>query len=77
MSHLSWLCFIKFYNSFHYCWFQTTKDLNEADKKRREEFKEYEMQKKFEQEQKLKGNGNKLGFILITVECLHILESNC
>ncbi|XP_033224026.1 nucleobindin-2 isoform X2 [Belonocnema kinseyi] len=33
---------------------QTTKDLNDADEKRREQFKAYEMQKKFEQEQKLK-----------------------
>ncbi|XP_008210721.1 nucleobindin-2 isoform X1 [Nasonia vitripennis] len=33
---------------------KTTKDLDEADKKRREEFKEYEMHKKFEQEEKLK-----------------------
>ncbi|XP_058805477.1 nucleobindin-2 isoform X2 [Phymastichus coffea] len=33
---------------------KTTKDLDEADKKRREEFKEYEMNKKFEQEEKMK-----------------------
>lgn len=33
---------------------QTAKDLEEADKKRREEFKEYEMHKKFEQEEKMK-----------------------
>ncbi|XP_043286653.1 nucleobindin-2 isoform X2 [Venturia canescens] len=31
---------------------KTTADLNEADKKRREEFKEYEMQKKFEEDEK-------------------------
>lgn len=33
---------------------QVRKDLAEADRKRREEFKEYELQKKFETEQKLK-----------------------
>lgn len=39
---------------------QTTQDLAEADKRRREEFKEYEMQKKFKEEQKMKGNtGNR------------------
>lgn len=32
---------------------KTTEDLAEADKKRREEFKEYEMQKEFEKQQKL------------------------
>jgi len=32
---------------------QTTNDLEEADKKRREEFKRYEMEKKFEKEQRL------------------------
>ncbi|KYN26939.1 PREDICTED: nucleobindin-2 isoform X2 [Trachymyrmex cornetzi] len=34
---------------------KTTKDLAEADKRRRQQFKEYEMQKKFEEEQKMKG----------------------
>lgn len=34
---------------------QTTHDLAEADRKRKEEFKEYEMQKKFEQEIKMEG----------------------
>ncbi|XP_011145754.1 nucleobindin-2 isoform X2 [Harpegnathos saltator] len=34
---------------------KTTQDLAEADKRRREEFKEYEMKKKFEEEQKMKG----------------------
>ncbi|XP_067216275.1 nucleobindin-2 isoform X2 [Linepithema humile] len=34
---------------------KTTKDLAEADKRRRQEFKEYEMEKKFEEEQKMKG----------------------
>ncbi|XP_014483577.1 PREDICTED: nucleobindin-2 isoform X2 [Dinoponera quadriceps] len=34
---------------------KTTQDLAEADKRRREEFKEYEMQKKFDEEQKMKG----------------------
>jgi len=39
---------------------QTRKDLEEKDKQRQEEFKQYEMQKKFEEEQKMKGNsGNK------------------
>lgn len=33
---------------------KVTSDLNEADKKRREEFKEYEMQKEFENNEKLK-----------------------
>eukprot|EP00088_Acartia_fossae_P025565 TRINITY_DN2638_c2_g1_i8.p1 TRINITY_DN2638_c2_g1~~TRINITY_DN2638_c2_g1_i8.p1 ORF type:complete len:551 (-),score=209.50 TRINITY_DN2638_c2_g1_i8:1174-2826(-) len=33
---------------------QTTKDLEEADKKRKEEFKKYEMEKKFEKEMRLK-----------------------
>jgi len=33
---------------------QTTKDLEEMDRKRKEEFKEYEMQKEFEHETKLK-----------------------
>ncbi|KAF4523949.1 hypothetical protein B566_EDAN013704, partial [Ephemera danica] len=33
--------------------FETTKDLEEADRKRREEFKEYEMQKEFEKQQQL------------------------
>ncbi|XP_026280650.2 nucleobindin-2 [Frankliniella occidentalis] len=33
---------------------KTTKDLAEADKKRREEFKEYEMQKEFEKHEKVK-----------------------
>nr|CAG4642711.1 EOG090X0B17 [Evadne anonyx] len=33
---------------------QTTKDLEELDRKRKEEFKEYEMQKEFEHETKLK-----------------------
>ena len=33
---------------------QTTKDLEEIDRKRKEEFKEYEMQKEFEHELKLK-----------------------
>ncbi|KAL6442269.1 hypothetical protein ACFW04_002494 [Cataglyphis niger] len=35
---------------------KTTKDLAEADKIRRQQFKEYEMEKKFEEEQKMKGN---------------------
>jgi len=35
---------------------QTTKDLADADKQRRQEFKEYEMEKKFDEEQKMKGN---------------------
>lgn len=35
---------------------KTTKDLDEVDRKRKEEFKEYEMEKKFEQEQKMKSN---------------------
>jgi nucleobindin len=35
---------------------KTTKDLADADKRRREQFKEYEMQKKFEEEQAMKGN---------------------
>ncbi|XP_015173582.1 PREDICTED: nucleobindin-2-like isoform X2 [Polistes dominula] len=34
---------------------KTTEDLEEADRRRREQFKEYEMQKKFNEEQKLKG----------------------
>ncbi|XP_046603248.1 nucleobindin-2 isoform X2 [Neodiprion virginianus] len=34
---------------------KTSQDLAEADRKRKEEFKEYEMQKKFEQEIKMKG----------------------
>ncbi|XP_012279322.1 nucleobindin-2 isoform X2 [Orussus abietinus] len=38
---------------------KTTQDLAEADKKRRKDFKEYEMQKKFEQEQKMKGMDEK------------------
>nr|CAG4637259.1 EOG090X0B17 [Ceriodaphnia reticulata]SVE73122.1 EOG090X0B17 [Ceriodaphnia reticulata] len=33
---------------------QTSKDLEEADKKRKEEFKEYEMQKEFEHQNKMK-----------------------
>nr|CAG4641104.1 EOG090X0B17 [Eulimnadia texana] len=33
---------------------QTTKDLDEADRKRKQEFKEYEMQKEFEHREKLK-----------------------
>lgn len=33
---------------------QTSKDLEEADRKRKEEFKEYEMQKEFEHQVKLK-----------------------
>nr|CAG4638652.1 EOG090X0B17 [Cyclestheria hislopi] len=33
---------------------QTTKDLEEADRKRKEEFKQYEMQKEFEHREKLK-----------------------
>uniref|UniRef100_A0ABD2WS93 EF-hand domain-containing protein n=1 Tax=Trichogramma kaykai TaxID=54128 RepID=A0ABD2WS93_9HYME len=33
---------------------KTTKDLDEADKKRKEQFKEYEMNKKYEQEEKMK-----------------------
>lgn len=33
---------------------KTTADLEEADKKRKEEFKEYEMQKKYEESQKIK-----------------------
>ncbi|XP_011865542.1 PREDICTED: nucleobindin-2 isoform X2 [Vollenhovia emeryi] len=33
---------------------KTTKDLADADKRRRQQFKEYEMQKKFEEEQKMK-----------------------
>lgn len=33
---------------------QTAEDLAEADKKRREEFKTYEMEKEFEKQQKLK-----------------------
>ncbi|XP_011315171.1 nucleobindin-2 isoform X2 [Fopius arisanus] len=33
---------------------KTNEDLAEADRKRKEEFKEYEMQKKFEEEQKMK-----------------------
>lgn len=33
---------------------QTTKDLEEADRKRKESFKEYEMQKEFEHQAKLK-----------------------
>lgn len=35
---------------------QTTEDLEQVDKQRREAFKEYEMQKQFEKEQKMKGN---------------------
>lgn len=35
---------------------QTRKDLEEKDEQRHEEFKQYEMQKKFEEEQKMKGN---------------------
>lgn len=35
---------------------KTTKDLADADKRRRQQFKEYEMEKKFEEEQKMKGN---------------------
>lgn len=39
---------------------QTTKDLAEADRRRRESFKEYEMKKKYEEKEKMKGNtGNK------------------
>lgn len=34
--------------------FKTAEDLAEADKKRREEFKSYEMEKEFEKQQKLK-----------------------
>ncbi|XP_046641924.1 nucleobindin-2-like isoform X2 [Daphnia pulicaria] len=34
---------------------QTSKDLEEVDKQRKEEFKEYEMQKEFEHQNKLKG----------------------
>ncbi|XP_039314609.1 nucleobindin-2 isoform X2 [Solenopsis invicta] len=34
---------------------KTTKDLADADKRRRQQFKEYEMQKKFEEEEKMKG----------------------
>lgn len=34
--------------------FQTTADIAEADRKRREEFKEYEMQKEFEKQEKLR-----------------------
>ncbi|KMQ94290.1 nucleobindin-2-like isoform x1 protein [Lasius niger] len=33
---------------------KTTKDLADADKRRRQQFKEYEMEKKFEEEQKMK-----------------------
>lgn len=33
---------------------KTSEDLAEADKKRREEFKEYEMQKEFEKQEKLR-----------------------
>ena len=36
----------------------TTNDLEEADRKRREEFKRYEMEKRFEEEQKLKHINN-------------------
>lgn len=35
---------------------QTTKELADVDKRRRQQFKEYEMQKKLDEEQKLKGN---------------------
>ena len=38
---------------------KTTEDLAEADRKRRIEFKEYEMQKKFEQEEKMKSKSHK------------------
>ncbi|XP_015126263.1 nucleobindin-2 isoform X2 [Diachasma alloeum] len=34
---------------------KTNQDLAEADRRRKQEFKEYEMQKKFEEEQKMKG----------------------
>lgn len=34
--------------------FQTTADIAEADRRRRQEFKEYEMQKEFEKQEKLK-----------------------
>ncbi|KAK2588025.1 hypothetical protein KPH14_004099 [Odynerus spinipes] len=37
---------------------KTTADLAEADRRRREQFKEYEMQKKFEQEQKMNAMSN-------------------
>lgn len=38
---------------------KTTEDLEEADRHRREQFKEYEMQKKFNEEQKLKAMNEK------------------
>lgn len=40
---------------------QTRKDLEEKDEQRHEEFKQYEMQKKFEEEQKMKGNTDSEG----------------
>ncbi|KAL2724408.1 nucleobindin-2-like [Vespula squamosa] len=38
---------------------KTTEDLAEADRRRRQQFKEYEMEKKFEQEQKIKAMNEK------------------
>ncbi|XP_035721862.1 nucleobindin-2-like [Vespa mandarinia] len=38
---------------------KTTEDLAEADRRRRQQFKEYEMEKKFEQEQKIKAMDEK------------------
>lgn len=50
------MCF-KCFNEYcirNECQFQVTEDLEEADKKRKEEFKQYEMQKEFEQNEKMK-----------------------
>jgi len=56
---------------------QTRKDLEEKDKQRQEEFKQYEMQKKFEEEQKMKGNsGNKKDVIFLDYLFINILEIN-
>lgn len=44
---------------------QTTKDLDEADKQRKEEFKSYEMNKKFEQDEKMKSGNLSEPFFLV------------
>lgn len=44
--------YIKIFIIYH----QATADLEAVDKKRREEFKKYEMEKKFEEELKVQGN---------------------
>lgn len=46
---------------------KTTKDLDELDRQRKKQFKEYEMQKKFEQEELLKGNTGNIVIIKFSI----------